>query len=280
MSMGEIPLRITLVHPPRGVVFCLQRGKAEIVSPVRATGDDLSFDFTLRVRDGRPDGLPNFLGPFTQGPPSGRFVYVNSGTSAGQADSRWTRRAKIQLSGISWPLIEEALAAPDAVLEARIAGVSRDGGPACATVPLLDGGWRIAKAQGSPANREPSADARIDKAARATDPKLQEILRGLRELIQDVVPEAAETVNAWGLPTFELNGPLCYFMVATKHITFGFPRGTALTDPHGLLEGTGKNLRHVKLRKVEDLRREGLRELLAEAVRLNRESPAGRMGRP
>lgn len=276
----EIPLRITLVHPPRDVVFCLQRGKAEIVSPIRATGDDLSFELSVRVRDGRPDGLPNFLGPFTQGPPTGRFVYVNSGTSAGQAGSCWTRRAKIQLSGISWALIEEALAAPDAVLEARIAGVARDGGPACATVPLLEGGWRIAKARGSSAKMEPSADARIDKAARATDPKLQEILRGLRELIRDVVPEAAETVNAWGLPTFELNGPLCYFMVATKHITFGFPRGTALTDPKRLLEGTGKNLRHVKLRNVEDLRREGLRELLAEAVRLNRENPAGRMGKP
>jgi hypothetical protein len=68
-------------------------------------------------------------------------------------------------------------------------------------------------------------------------------------------------------------------MVATKHITFGFPRATSLDDPNGLLEGTGKNLRHVKLRKAEDLRREGLRELIENAVRLNRESPAPKMGR-
>jgi hypothetical protein len=274
----EIPLRITLIHPPRDVVFCLQRGKEEIVSPVRATGDDLSFELSLRVRDGRADGLPNFLGPFTQGPPAGRFVYVNSGTSAGEAGSCWTRRAKVPLSGITWPLIEAALAAPDAVLEARIAGIARDGGPACATVPLLEGGWHIAKAQGSPASAKPSADARIDKATRPSDPKLQEIIRGLRELIQEVVPEVMETVNPWGIPTFELNGPMGYFMVATKHITFGFPRGTSLTDPRGLLEGTGKNLRHVKLRNVEDLRREGLRELVEEAARLNRESPAPSMG--
>jgi hypothetical protein len=275
----EIPLRITLVHPPRDVVFCLQRGKKEIVSPVRASGDDLSFELSVRVRDGRADGLPNFLGPFTQGPPAGRFVYVNSGTSAGEAGSRWTRRAKVPLSGITWALIEEALAAPDAVLEARIAGMSRDGGPACATVPLLEGGWRVTKTQDASANAEPSADARIDTAARATDPKLQEIIRGLRELIQEVVPEITETVNPWGIPTFELNGPMCYFMVATKHITFGFPLGTSLTDPKGLLEGTGKNMRHVKLRNVEDLRREGLRELVEEAARLNRETPSPSMGR-
>jgi len=146
----EIPLRITLVHPPRDVVFCLQRGQGEIVSPVRAKGDDLSFELSVRVRDGRPDGLPNFLGPFTQGPPTGRFVYVNSGARAGQAGSCWTRRAKVPLSGITWPLIEETLATPDAVLEARITGTSKDGGPACATVPLLEAGWRIAKAQGRP----------------------------------------------------------------------------------------------------------------------------------
>jgi hypothetical protein len=274
----EIPLRITLVHPPRDVVFCLQRGKEEIASPVRSAGDDLSFDLSLRVRDGRPDGLPNFLGAFAQGPPAGRFVYFNSGTSAGQADSCWTRRGKVPLSGITWPMIEEVLGTPDAVLEARVAGTAKDGGPACATVPLLESGWRVAKTEGSIVNTEPSADSKIDKAARTTDPKLQEIIRGLRDLVQEAVPEVTETVNPWGLPTFELNGPLCYFMAATKHITFGFPRGTSLDDPKGLLEGTGKNLRHVKLRNVEDLGREGLRELVEGAARLNRESPAPAMG--
>jgi Family of unknown function (DUF5990) len=140
----ELPVRITLVRPPRGVTFCLQRGKAELVSSVRAAGDDISFDLSFRVDDRRPDGLPNFLGPFAQGPPAGRFVYVNSGTLAGEADSCWTRRAKLPLTGITWAMIEEALASPDAV-EARIAGTARDGGPACATVPLLENGWRIVK---------------------------------------------------------------------------------------------------------------------------------------
>jgi len=118
-----------------------------------------------------------------------------------------------------------------------------------------------------------------DKATRPSDPKLEEIIRGLRELIHDVIPEVTETVNPWGIPTFELSGPMCYFMVASKHITFGFPRGTSLTDPKGLLEGTGKNMRHVKLRNVEDLRREGLRELVEEAARLNRETPSKGMGK-
>lgn len=132
----ELPVRITVIHPPQGVTFRVQKGKADLVPPTRETGGQLSFDLTLRVSDSRPDGQPNFLGPFAQGPPAGRFIYVNSGTSAGQAGSCWTRRAKVHLSGITWELIEQALSTPDGVLEARIAGTGRDGGPACASVPV------------------------------------------------------------------------------------------------------------------------------------------------
>lgn len=139
----EIPLRITVVHPPGGVAFRLQRGRDELSSPGRDRDGYLSFDFTLRVGNDRTKGQPNLRGAFAQGPPAGRFVYVNSGTLAGQADSCWTSRAKVPLAGISWDLIEQVLATPEAVLEACIKGTAKDGGPACATVPLLDGGWRI-----------------------------------------------------------------------------------------------------------------------------------------
>jgi hypothetical protein len=144
---GEVRLRVVVVRPPRGVRFAVQRGKAELVEPALQTETEVSFDLTMRVRDGRPDGLPNFLGPFAQGPPAGRFVYVTSGTLAGERESCWTRRAKIHLSGITWAMIEDVLSGAAEVLEARFVGTARDGGPACATVPLLDGGWSIAPGQ-------------------------------------------------------------------------------------------------------------------------------------
>lgn len=140
---GEVRLRILVVDPPRGVRFAVQRGKADLAPPTRSTATRIAFDLTVRVADGRADTLPNFLGPFAQGPPVGRFVYISSGTSAGQMDSCWTRRAKVPFAGISWAMIEEAMANDAAVIEARIGGTARDGGPACATVPLLDGGWRV-----------------------------------------------------------------------------------------------------------------------------------------
>ena len=139
----SLPLRITLVKPLRGVPLCLQQGKAELVPPSHDSGEHVSFDFTVNITNDQKDGPPNFRGPSVQGPPAGRFIYINAGTYAGQADSCWSRRAKVPLAGITWELIEEAFSKSGAVLEARIAGTAGDGGPACATVRLLDGGWKV-----------------------------------------------------------------------------------------------------------------------------------------
>lgn len=142
---GDVPIRIRVLKPPADVRFGLQRGRNEIVAPTDATPIEIRFDLSLRVGDTRADGLPNFLGPFAQGPPVARFVYVNSGTLAGQFASCWTRRAKVHLSGITWEMVEKVLTGEADRLEARFEGTARDGGPACATVPLVDGGWRPAR---------------------------------------------------------------------------------------------------------------------------------------
>jgi hypothetical protein len=89
------------------------------------------------------DGSPRFLGPFTQGPPAARFVYIRSGTLAGQTNTPWTRRAIIHLAGVTWALIHKIEKQPGAHLEVRFAGTAKDGGPSCASVPFLDGGWRV-----------------------------------------------------------------------------------------------------------------------------------------
>jgi hypothetical protein len=133
-----------VIDPPADIAFALRRGKQEIISPTMATGAGLSFDLTVRV-DQEEDGPPNFLGPFVQGPRGKRFISLTSGTLAGQSDSCWTRVAKISLQKIAWELIHQAVSTPDSILEARIAGKAKDGGPACASVPLMDEGWRIGR---------------------------------------------------------------------------------------------------------------------------------------
>jgi len=63
------------------------------------------------------------------------------------------------------------------------------------------------------------------------------------------------------------------YMVAKDHVIFGFVRGAMLRDPGKLLEGTGKYLRHVKLRSLADVRRPAVLSLLEESAELNRNEP-------
>lgn len=146
-TQPELPLRITVLHPPAGVAFAVQKGRDELLPATRKTAEEMVFDLTVRVAD--PSAAsPNFLGPFAQGKPDDRFVYVNSGKRAGQADSCWDRRAKVKLGTITREMVDAALRDPRAVLEARFEGAGRDGSPSCATVPLLDGGWRLVRGGG------------------------------------------------------------------------------------------------------------------------------------
>jgi hypothetical protein len=145
MATGEsvLRLRINVLHPVKGVALKMQRGREALVDPSAASAARTTFDLTVRVA-GRPGGQPNFLGEFTQGPPASRFVYINAGKYAGQADTPWGRRAKIPLTGITRALVDEALHR-NSVVAVDIDGRARDGGPAAATVEPLGTGWRVEK---------------------------------------------------------------------------------------------------------------------------------------
>lgn len=138
----EVAIRIIVEDPPPAVHLAVQRGKDGLLDPKTSSQKRVIFEFSIRARNDRPDG-PNFLGPFAQGPAGARFVYVNSGKMAAEPASPWTRRAKIPLTTITWALIRKAVRGGE-FIEGRIAGTARDGGPACATVPLL-GQWQLSK---------------------------------------------------------------------------------------------------------------------------------------
>ena len=101
----------------------------------RSGKKDLVFETTVRVADGVRGGQPRVLGRSVQGPPDARFLYIGSGTFAGDKNTPWERRAKIPLTGITRALVSKGM--KKGTLEATIDGKARDGGPACATVPLV-----------------------------------------------------------------------------------------------------------------------------------------------
>ena len=142
----ELRLTIVLGEPPEGFAFCLQRGKgakSERLDYIEATGDDISFDLAVTVRQGKVKGMPDFAGPFVQGRPGERFFYLCVGRCSELVEPQWSGRVKVPLSSITWQLIEEANA-DDRPLRARYAASKPGGRPALASVRLLEDGWTTA----------------------------------------------------------------------------------------------------------------------------------------
>ncbi|MCP5433032.1 MAG: DUF1801 domain-containing protein [Alphaproteobacteria bacterium] len=80
-------------------------------------------------------------------------------------------------------------------------------------------------------------------------------------------PDVRETLHD-GCPAACVNdAPFAYVAAFKAHANVGFFRGAALPDPAGLLQGTGRRMRHVKLRPGEPMDEAALSELIAEAYR-------------
>ena len=76
----------------------------------------------------------------------------------------------------------------------------------------------------------------------------------VRELLHDGHPTACVT-----------NAAFAYVNAFNAHVNVGFFRGAELTDPDGLLEGTGKFMRHVKLRPEGEVDAAALSKLIDTA---------------
>jgi hypothetical protein len=143
MAKIEIPLRAVIEAPPPGVQWAFQRSRgdlSDLAPPTQSSPERLVFDFTIQVERSADGGL-RLLGPGVQGPPTARFFYLNSGTLAGDASSCFSRRAKVSLMGLTWPMIEAL--SPGQRLQIRIAGTGQRGGPACASITPSPPGWSV-----------------------------------------------------------------------------------------------------------------------------------------
>lgn len=80
----------------------------------------------------------------------------------------------------------------------------------------------------------------------------QSIMRKIRAIMQENVPGLQESFK-WSRPVFGTTKDFAYLQANKSHVSLGFYRFDLFDDPDGLLEGTGKTMRHVKLRKPEDI---------------------------
>lgn len=106
----------------------------------------------------------------------------------------------------------------------------------------------------------------FDDFYRDQSPKTRAVLRALRAFVKGAAPQLVEAVK-WGNGCWLLAAtPICFAHVEPDHVQFGFFYGARLDDPRGLLQGSAKYVRHVKLRQPADLQPTAFKALLKQAL--------------
>jgi len=105
------------------------------------------------------------------------------------------------------------------------------------------------------------ADWKKDQSA-----KNVRLIGSLERLVQAAAPKLTTTVK-WGQGCFASGDvPKLYIHTEEDHVQFGFYRGAELDDPDGLLAGSGKYVRHIKVRSAADIRPAAFTALIRQAV--------------
>lgn len=97
---------------------------------------------------------------------------------------------------------------------------------------------------------------------------------GLRPLAQpwfqrmrDCGPDVQEVMHDFCPTACVQDAAFAYVAAYTAHVNVGFFHGADLPDPAGLLTGSGKRMRHVKVRWGEPVDEPALADLIAAACR-------------
>jgi hypothetical protein len=105
-------------------------------------------------------------------------------------------------------------------------------------------------------------------------PALRLVARRVRPIVRAAFPDLVEGVDRFGVIRYardaRLNDWIAYISGHRDHLNLGFAYGAALPDPTRIVIGTGKRLRHIELRTVEDAERPAVRAVLMAAARLER----------
>ncbi len=114
---------------------------------------------------------------------------------------------------------------------------------------------------------------------KGSPPEVKALALATRELVLSLFPDAVETVHpGWGNVTWgrstKRKEQLFAMNPMKDRINLGVWNGTALDDPDGLLEGTGKAIRHVKIRDAAALKKPALTRLLKAALAAAPRPPA------
>ena len=116
-------------------------------------------------------------------------------------------------------------------------------------------------------------DTRLLKFLEAYDPAISVIGLALRDMVLEEAPDAPEMMyDAYNAVAFgysftgRLKEAFIHIACYARHVNLGFNYGATLADPRGVLVGSGRQLRHIKILSVGDLEKPYLKEYICAAI--------------
>jgi hypothetical protein len=112
----------------------------------------------------------------------------------------------------------------------------------------------------------------VEEFLAPSSPTVRELAMKTRELVRSTLPPGTYEGVHPGRNSIiygtsgKMADWICYIAPFKSRINLGFLRGGELPDPEGLLEGTGKLLRHVKISQVEEIEKPAIKALLVAAL--------------
>ena len=107
-----------------------------------------------------------------------------------------------------------------------------------------------------PLASDPTIDADFEKVLAGNAPDVIETARAVRAAVKAVMPDAVEQIDfgngLLAIGRSRAMRDLLFAIIPHKaHVNLQLADGADLPNPHGAIEGTGKRIRHVKVRSVE-----------------------------
>jgi hypothetical protein len=95
----------------------------------------------------------------------------------------------------------------------------------------------------------------------------QRLIGALGRVVEAAAPHLAKTVK-WGQGCWaDAGAPKVYIHTEDDHVQLGFYRGSTLEDPERRLVGSGKYVRHVRVRTARDIDHDAFADLIEQATR-------------
>jgi hypothetical protein len=111
----------------------------------------------------------------------------------------------------------------------------------------------------------------VDSYLQQSPQHISILMSEVRDIIRKVIPDAEESIK-YTVPFYSRKGLLCYLSPLKKNdgMYIGFAKGYLMSDESGIFSGKDlKNIRHIEIRSVSNIKKRLLKEYLIEAVLLN-----------